>query len=231
MQDTLPCQKNKILLVDDDRIILKAVSKLISQRLSLPVITAENLSETQKCLKKERQNIGLAVCDYHLPDAEKGEAIDFLLSHNVPTIVLTASYDENLRESILDKGVVDYLVKGTPNIVENLILSIKRTLKNSQTKVLVVEDMPVDRKIIANILKNMLFQVVEASSLREAQKILKEDPQIKLLILDYYFPEEDTLEFLYEIRRIYSKSAFRDYRRFRHSKNQDDTCFTKGRGQ
>lgn len=207
MQDTLPCQKNKILLVDDDRIILKAVSKLISQRLSLPVITAENLSETQKCLKKERQNIGLAVCDYHLPDAEKGEAIDFLLSHNVPTIVLTASYDENLRESILDKGVVDYLVKGTPNIVENLILSIKRTLKNSQTKVLVVEDMPVDRKIIANILKNMLFQVVEASSLREAQKILKEDPQIKLLILDYYFPEEDTLEFLYEIRRIYSKSA------------------------
>ncbi|WP_028841878.1 response regulator [Thermodesulfobacterium hveragerdense] len=74
MQDSLPCQKNKILLVDDDRIILKAVSKLISQRLSLPVITAENLSDTQTWLEKERQNIGLAVCDYHLPDAEKGEA-------------------------------------------------------------------------------------------------------------------------------------------------------------
>ncbi|QER42698.1 diguanylate cyclase [Thermodesulfobacterium sp. TA1] len=198
-------ENTKILLVDDDRFILKALTKLISQRLSLEVLTAESLAELKTCLEKEKE-LALAVCDYHLPDAEKGEAIDFLLSKGVPTIVLTASYDEKLRDTILDKGVVDYLVKGIPNVSEHIIVSIKRALKTFKTKVLVVEDMPVDRRIISDILKKMLFQVLETSTLKEAKEVFKKEPQIKLMILDYYFPEEDALEFLYEIRKTYPKS-------------------------
>lgn len=197
--------KHHLLIVDDDRFILKALTKLITQRLDFVKLTGV---ETFEKLKNEvNENVfSLAICDYHLPDAEKGEAIDFLLNIGIPVIVLTASYDEKLRERILEKGVVDYLVKGIPNIGEHVISTVKRALTNLETKVLVVEDNEIDRKIIINILKNMLFKIFETSNISQAREILEKNPDIRLLVLDYYFPEEDALEFMYEVRKKYSRS-------------------------
>lgn len=197
-------EKYEVLLVDDDRFILKALTKLITQKFDFIEITGvENFHEVKRVISERL--FSLAICDYHLPDAEKGEAIDFLLMHKVPVIVLTASYDESLREKILEKGVVDYLIKGIPNIGEHILSAVKRVFSNLKTKVLVVEDVEVDRKIIVNILKNMLFQIFEANSISKAREILRENSDIRLIILDYYFPEEDALDFIYEIRKRYSK--------------------------
>ena len=194
----------KILVIDDDKIISKVLKRLIKQKLGLEVDTVGSLKELKE---KVLENVyDLAICDYILPDSEKGEAIDYLLEHKVPTIALTASYDEQLRDKILEKGVVDYLVKGIPNIQDHIISVVKRALKNKETKVLVIEDSKTDRTIMKRILENMLFQVFEASCLSEAEEILKSQ-RIKLIILDYYLPEdEDTVKFIYSVRERFPKS-------------------------
>jgi len=194
---------SKILVIDDDKIIQKVLAKLIHEQLKLPVEVVGSLEELKNILNLNE--FLLAICDYHLPDAEKGEAIDFLVEKKVPTIVLTASYDEKIREAVLNKGVVDYLVKGTPNIREHVINCILRALKNMKTKVLVVDDSPTERTIMKKTLLNMLFQVLEASSGKEALKILENNPDIKLIVLDYYLPEEDTIQLIYAIRKKYKK--------------------------
>ncbi len=195
---------SKILLVDDDKIILKVLSKLIKEKIGVETKNVESLEELKKVLKID--NYWLSICDYHLPDAEKGEAIDILINNKIPTIVLTASYDEKLRKEILEKGVVDYLVKGIPDIMNHVISTIARALKNMKTKVLLIEDTQTDRLIMRSILENMLFKVFEAENGLEALGILDKHPEVRLIILDYYLPEEDTLELIYSIRKKFKKN-------------------------
>ena len=195
---------SKILLVDDDKIVLRVLSKIIGEKIKLPTDQVMNFKELEKVVSEN--SYLLCVCDYHLPDAEHGEAIDFLIKNKIPTIVLTASYDEKIREEILGKGVVDYLVKGTPNILEHVIYAITRALKNRNTKILIVDDSQTDRALMKKILENMLFQVFEAKSGLEALEILSANPDIRLIVLDYYLPEEDTVELIYSIRERFKKN-------------------------
>ncbi|MBO8144518.1 MAG: diguanylate cyclase [Thermodesulfobacterium sp.] len=194
---------SKILLVDDDKIVLKVLSKLISKKIRLSTEQAKSFKELKSLLS--RNSFLLAICDYHLPDAEHGEAIDFLIENKVPTIVLTASYDERIREKILEKNVIDYLVKGIPNIAEHIIYTISRALRNRKSKVLVIDDSKTDRTLMKKILEDMLFQVFEAGKGSEALEILEKNPDIKLIVLDYFLPEEDTVELIYSIREKFRK--------------------------
>jgi len=52
----------------------------------------------------------------------------------------------------------------------------------------------------------MLFQVFEAKSGLETLEILSANPDIKLIVLDYYLPEEDTVELIYSIREKFKKN-------------------------
>jgi len=194
---------SQILLVDDDKIVLKVLSKIVKEQIKIPTQCVTTFEELKKVAKENAYL--LSICDYYLPDAEHGEAIDFLLENKIPTIVLTASYEEKIREEILAKGVVDYLVKGTPNIIELIVNSISRVLKNKNTKVFIIEDSQTDRTIMKKILQNMLFQVFEFSRCSDALEMLEKNPDTRLIVLDYYLPEEDTLEFIYSVRGKHKK--------------------------
>ena len=90
-------QGKQILIVDDDHFFHKALNKLFSRHL--PIIQVNNamsFSEAKGLLLKG--NFDLAICDYYLPDAEKGEAIEYLVKSNIPTVVLTGTYDQAIRE-------------------------------------------------------------------------------------------------------------------------------------
>lgn len=52
----------------------------------------------------------------------------------------------------------------------------------------------------------MLFQVFEAKSGLETLEILSANPDIRLIVLDYYLPEEDTIELIYSIREKFKKN-------------------------
>lgn len=101
--------------------------------------------------------------------------------------------------------MIDYLVKGTPNITDHIIYAVSRALRNRKTKILIVDDSQADRVLMKKILKNMLFQVFETSRGSEALEILNKYSDIRLIILDYYLPDEDTVELIYSIREKFKK--------------------------
>ena len=155
----------QILLVDDDKFVLKVLSKLIKEKIEIETVLVMNFEELEKALKENTYL--LSICDYHLPDAEHGEAIDFLIKNKVPTIVLTASYDEKLREEILEKGVIDYLVKGIPNITDHIIYAVSRALRNRKIKILIVDDSQADRALMKKILKICFFKYSKHHKVQE----------------------------------------------------------------
>ncbi len=67
-------------------------------------------------------------------------------------------------------------------------------------KVLVVDDSKAMREIEKKYLEEMGFEVLEASNGEEALKILEDNSDIKLILLDWHMPVMNGYEFLLKLR-------------------------------
>lgn len=67
-------------------------------------------------------------------------------------------------------------------------------------KVLVVDDSQAIRKIEEKYLQELGFTVLEAINGEEALEILKKNPDIELILLDWYMPVMTGYEFLLKLR-------------------------------
>ncbi|MCI4454258.1 MAG: diguanylate cyclase [Thermodesulfobacterium sp.] len=162
-----------------------------------------SFSEAKGLIFKE--NFDLAICDYHLPDAEKGEAIECLVKSNIPTVVLTGTYDPAIREFCINLGVADVLLKNIPNLSDIILSTVKRLLKNMHTNVLVVEDSKLAQTVITKTLKSIGLNVFQAGTLAETEKLIFEKGKtFELILLDYYL-EREAIDLLINLRKRYSK--------------------------
>jgi len=67
-------------------------------------------------------------------------------------------------------------------------------------KVLIVDDSKAIREIEKKYLEDFGFEVFEAQNGEEALKILEENPDIKLILLDWHMPVMNGYEFLVKMR-------------------------------
>lgn len=198
--------KNKVLIVEDSAVILKVLKHLSKQSLELEPIFATSMAEAKAAYKTHKEELFAGIIDLALPDAPNGELVDFLLEEHFPVVVLTGSYDEKRRESLVKKGVVDYVVKESRYSYRYAINMINRLYKNQKIQVLVVEDSKQYRKHIVRLLVAHKYQVLESENGLEAIAQLKQHPHVKMVITDYNMPEMDGFELVQEIRRQHEKS-------------------------
>ncbi|WP_150525746.1 GGDEF domain-containing response regulator [Roseibium sediminis] len=194
-----------ILLVEDASFFEKAVLMTLRNIEECNVYVARSYKEAEELLKSPREKPDLALVDLTLPDARDGQIVDLTKTHEIPTIVFTSRWAAHIRKSVYSKGVMDYVVKDSPSSLDYLSELILQLRRNPETGVLVIDDSRPAREKIVNVLKQHRYQVFEASSAVEGQKVLEKNPQIKLLLLDYVMPGEDGFAFLKAIRRNYSR--------------------------
>jgi len=178
---------------------------MAKQEIEYEVVLATTFAEARlKCSEHEGEFFA-AIVDLNLPDAPDGEVVDFTLEQKLPTIVLTGSFDDERRESLLSKGIVDYVTKESRYSYQYALRLINRLRDNQSIKVLVVEDSSTARKYITGMLRRHLFKVVEAVDGIDAIKVLLSNPDIKLLITDYNMPKMDGFELVKNLRCKYEK--------------------------
>lgn len=194
-----------ILVVEDSSMVLKILRHVLSQSPHIKAHYAENFAQAKEVFAKDIQWFA-ALVDLTLPDAPDGEIVDFVLAQNIPTIVLTGSFDEKRRESLLSKGIVDYVTKEGRFSYEYALSVLHRLIKNQFTQVLVVDDSPVSRKFISDLLRRHLYQVFEADDGAHAIKMLLANPGIRLLITDFNMPRMDGFELVKNLRVKYEKT-------------------------
>ncbi len=107
-------RRSKILVIDDEEDVRDILQHHLKKE-NYPVLAAENGEEAIALLRQEhnRENIGLIFCDIRMPKVNGIECIDFLnkVFPEIPVVVLTGYPDMELAESLLNKGVKEYLVK------------------------------------------------------------------------------------------------------------------------
>ncbi len=196
--------QERILLVEDNKALSKLIKRKMQDNLNFDIIQSYTLEETSNILE-DNDDFFVALLDLNLPDAPNGEIVDLVLSYDIASIILTGSIDEQTRDDMLKKGIIDYVYKGNMEDINYIFSLIQRLLKNRDTKVMVVDSSQATRRHLKDILLRHMFKVLVAAHGEEALNYLEDNKDIKLILTDYNMPVIDGLELTKRVREHYSK--------------------------
>ncbi|ASI95676.1 MULTISPECIES: diguanylate cyclase [Vibrio] len=194
----------RILVVEDSRAYRNYLQQILT-KAGYEVLAAESYDEAKSTLASQPELL-CAVLDYCLPDAQDGEIIDLLLSHNQKVIVLTAMFQEDIREQMLAKGVLDYILKDSMASVSYLLPLIKRLTNNQQHKCLVVDDSMTVRHHVVQLLEHQYIQTLQAENGQQAIELIEQNPDITFILTDHDMPIKDGITMIRELRQNFDKN-------------------------
>lgn len=199
----------KILLIDDNPVILKSLVKEISALcVGVEFLLAASFKEASDLLRKNENKIVMAVVDLTLPDCKEGQAVLLTTSRKLPTIVLTANYSQEIKEEFLKKDPIDYVIKDNPNSINYVAHTVKRFLRNATMTALVVDDSNLYRGILVKDLQKLHINTLEASSGKEALDIIENsEDTISLLLTDYDMPGMNGIELVNVLREKFPEDV------------------------
>jgi diguanylate cyclase (GGDEF)-like protein len=201
-------EQGRVLIIEDSR----AVSSVMRHRLEKDFfcqVTQCASADVFRNVMRGGETFDVAVVDLNLPGASDGEILDAVIAQGIPAVVFTADFNRDLRDRLLQKGVADYHVKNNEGAIDLVVSSVLRLLGNRQVGVLVVDDLPSARAMLADLLRVQKFQVYEAATGYQAVEILARQPHIELVITDYNMPDMDGYELTRRIRRDHNSDRLR----------------------
>ncbi|NQY95045.1 MAG: response regulator [Campylobacteraceae bacterium] len=196
-----------VLLVDENHLILDLLENKIKKVLDVRVLKARTYKEAANYISEE-EIIHIAILDLNLQDAKDGQIVDYAISEEIPSVILTDVMDDKLQKIILNKDIIDYVFKTDLNSMEYTVNIVNRTLNNYDLNILVVDDSKFQLSVIKKILTKMKINVTTANNGKEALQLIKnqaDDHKFSLILTDYEMPEMDGLELTVNIRGMYKK--------------------------
>lgn len=195
---------NKILLIEDSPMFSRALSSGITQELTTKVDCAYTLSEARALLTANHEYF-VILADLTLPDATERDILDEVLQWHIPVIAMTTGFSEEKRDDLLDRGVLDYVIKGTKTSFHYVINLLHRLFLNRFISVLVVEDTFNSMPFVTRQLRRWLLIVHEAATGADALAILGKHPEIKLVLTDYHTQGMNGTDLIKSLREKRSK--------------------------
>ncbi|WP_161539663.1 EAL domain-containing protein [Paramagnetospirillum kuznetsovii] len=194
-----------VLVVEDSKFFASVLRKAIEDRLGFRMVLAASRADARLALKEHKGSFFAALVDLHLPDSNEGEVVDDVSANNIPVIVFTGDFNDDMREMVLSRNVVDYVTKNNPGSIEYVLAMLRRLSTNASATVLVVDDSKTSRMQFTRLLQNHNFKVVEANGGEEALKVLAAHPEIRLAIIDYHMDGMDGCRLTEDIRKTRSR--------------------------
>jgi CheY-like chemotaxis protein len=109
----IPAQGRLRVLVADDEVVARLMTKLMLEREGFDVIEATNGEQAIAIAERERPD--LLLIDLNMPVMDGYEAIHFLRGHlkmtALPIIVITAEDGQSVERRVLALGANDYIIK------------------------------------------------------------------------------------------------------------------------
>lgn len=117
---------NRILVIEDEEIILKALKKLL-ERNHYNVTTAQTVEEA---IEAHPQSFDLVLADLRLPGAEGTEIIP--VADPIPVVIMTSHASVRSAVTAMRYGAIDYIAK--PFDHDELLLIIERSLMQNRMR-------------------------------------------------------------------------------------------------
>ncbi len=197
--------KFNVLLLEPDANYALALRRIIEENLSVDVTIVRTIQIAKSLLEKSPNQFFISITSVLNLDSSAFEKVDLLGEFNLPVIAIVKNYEDEMRDQLIKRHVIDYVVKDNTFDHSYICDLIARVYKNIDIKVLIVDDSKVSRFIMARELALQKFEVKHASSGTEALAQLKAHPDIKLVLVDNQMPNMDGYTFAAKVRELYSK--------------------------
>lgn len=194
----------KVLLVENSRTFTTMLREAIGQRIELPVTVVSTLAEAARVLDAE-DGWFLVLTGLVLSDGDRDTVVDFFLDRNLPTIVVSGVYDDDLRKRVLQQQIIDYVLKNAPGSIDYLAWLVQRLERNRRIAALVVDDSLSARMYAASLLAMYGYQVEQAADGASALQALERNPSIRLAVVDQEMPGMDGVEFVRRMRKTHMR--------------------------
>jgi len=195
----------KVLIVDDSEMILSLIRPEIKKLKNIDPYYAQTYQEANKLIRHNQGEFKAALLDIALPDAPNGEIVKLANASKIPAVILAASMDQKLKDSVMKKDLIDLIFKDDLGSIKFAVNSLQRALRNYDTTILVVDDSKLYRQTLANSLSHIHLNVMEAEDGKEALELIEQNPQISLVMTDYEMPGMNGGSLTYELRKKYQK--------------------------
>lgn len=196
-----PVLPQRVLVVENSRAYAQAIAGAIELQLELPVVVASTLAEARELLDRH-DDWFLALTGLVLADGDREAVIDCFHDRGISTVVVTGVYDEDLRERMLRRRVIDVVLKSTPGSLDYIIWLVKRLERNRRISALVVDDSASARLHTVALLETFGYRVVQAVDGSNALHALESDPTIRLAIIDQEMPGMQGVELTRRLRAL-----------------------------
>ncbi len=193
------------LIVEDQKTFSSMLVSVLNAKMVCPTVVCATLAEAKVVLANSHEVISIAICDLTLPDGSNEEVIDAVQAHGIPVIALTGTFSEPLRNLLLRRGVVDYVLKRSLNSLEYVASLVERVTRNLQIKALVVDDSESSLTIIRHYLARQKITAICTKNPVDALAILEQEKDIQLVLSDHEMPHMSGVEFVTQIRKKHRK--------------------------
>lgn len=203
---TPPGARAGVLVVEGSESLALLLKTRIEEDAGVDVVACHSLEEARAALKARRYT--LVVAARTLPDAPDGEIVALAERAETPFILLTATFDPNLRSRFARQHLVDYFVKDNAHAAQLVTAAVAKFIANRGVKVLVVDDSAAGRSKLTEILERQNFTVVQTSSAEDAIRRI-DAGDIELVLVDYYMPGMNGYELIRKIRESHPSDRIR----------------------
>ncbi len=190
-----------ILIVEDSKMVSKVLADTFI-KLGHSCDIAGSLEEARQ--KLTNNSYELVTLDLNLPDGLGTDLLkefDIFCDGDTQVAIYTADKYALTPELLSQYNILDYFVKDgtiikTVNDIDRLY---HRRLKNSESKVLVIDDSATVRLVLKMILESRNYGVIEAASAKEGLSMIKEN-KLDMVILDLVLPDMHGTKILEKIK-------------------------------
>lgn len=185
-----------ILVIDDDEVIRDLLHNHLSKS-GYHVLTAASGEEGLKIARALHPQI--ITLDVMMPEMDGWMVLSLLKNDpelaDIPVVMMSIVEEPHKGYSL---GAADYLVKPVSHQQLNKI--IQKYMADGRATVLIVEDDPVTRDMLSNMLERAGWRVIVAENGRIGLSRLEMNP-IDLILLDLMMPEINGFEFAMQVRQ------------------------------
>lgn len=190
----------RIMLIEPDESLAKSLSDYLHKELNINTILFKSLEDAQNCFLKDKNTFHAAIINL------RSCSNTYSPFDNIPTIVITDGIPLNTKKMVDSENVIDYIGDCKAHNLNYIAQLIRRINFAKHIKVIVVDDVEVIRNLVKSLLKNKGFTVLKANNGQQALKLLQDNPETKLMLIDNTMPEMDGYELVSKIRNEYSKN-------------------------
>ncbi len=204
-----PGNSTKVLLVEDSRMFTVALSKQITSSTGADVYCCSTLAEMASALEGGEAGFAVVVADLNLEDSPESEVLDLVAQCGLPTIVFTGNFALEDGDIPRRANIVDFILKDSPSVFDDVVSSVKSLLNNDEIRVLVAGGEIAMRNLARGLLRGRRFLVAEADCGKDALAQLVDLPDIGLVIVDHNLPDMSGEALVRAIRRDFNKERIR----------------------